>query len=224
MSDTDSFIEEVTEEVRRDQLFKMFKRYGWIAGLLIVLIVGGAAWNEYNKSRERAASQDLGDQLLAALEKNEPADRAAELATLSAETPGGNAVIEFTLAAAQAEAGDIDAAVAALNNIASNGELPEIYRQIAAFKALTLQADTLPAADLRLQFEALAQPGAPLRLLAEEQLALVAVSEGQAEAAIDRFQAILQDAEASMDLKQRAAQAIVALGGEPQPQPGNTNG
>jgi hypothetical protein len=31
MSDTDSFIDEVTEEVRRDRMFFMLKRYGWIA-------------------------------------------------------------------------------------------------------------------------------------------------------------------------------------------------
>ena len=31
MSDTDSFIDEVTEEVRRDALFAQFRRYGWHA-------------------------------------------------------------------------------------------------------------------------------------------------------------------------------------------------
>ncbi len=110
--------------------------------------------------------------------------------------------------------------MAELEEVARTGELPEIYRQIAAFKALTLQTDSLPAADRRLQFEALAQPGAPLRLLAEEQLALIDIAEGQTEAAIGRLQAILQDAETSADLQQRAAQVIVALGGEPQRLPG----
>ena len=46
MSNSDSFIDEVTEEVRKDRLFQLFRRYGWIAGVVIVLIVGGAAWNE----------------------------------------------------------------------------------------------------------------------------------------------------------------------------------
>ena len=35
MSNPDSFIEEVTEEVRRDKLFALFRKYGWIAGCLL---------------------------------------------------------------------------------------------------------------------------------------------------------------------------------------------
>ena len=36
MSDTDSFIDEVNEEVRRDRLYHLLRRYGWIAALAIV--------------------------------------------------------------------------------------------------------------------------------------------------------------------------------------------
>ena len=73
-------------------------------------------------------------------------------------------------ATALAEAGRIDDAVAKLNAVAVLGDVPQVYRQIATFKALLLQGDSLSVADRRLQFEALATPGAPLRLLAEEQL------------------------------------------------------
>ncbi len=220
MSDTDSFIDEVTEEVRRDRLFLLFKRYGWIAVLAILLIVGGAAFNEYRKSQEIAAAQALGDSILAALEQNDSTNRAKELSKITAETPGGAAVVQFLLSAAQTESDQIPAAVAGLEQVALNGELPEIYRQIASFKALTLQADTMPAADRRIGFEALAAPGAALRLLAEEQLALIDISQGNADAAIARLQAILQDAEVNRDLQQRASQVIVALGGTPQALPG----
>lgn len=216
MSDTDSFIDEVTEEVRRDRLFALFRRYGWIPMVLIVLVVGGAAWNEYRKAQERAEAEALGDALLAAMAANEPAARAAGLTAVTAATPGANAVVEFLLAGAQDEAGDTLAAVAALNNIATAGDLPEIYRQIAAFKALTLQAETMPAAERRAGFEALARPGMPLRMLAEEQLAMIDMAEGDTEAAIARYQAILQDAEVTSDLQQRATQAIVSLGGQPE--------
>ena len=78
MSETDSFIEEVSEEVRRDRLYGLIRRYGWIAVVGVVAIVGGASWNEYNKAQDRAAAQALGDGIMTALEAEDPAARAAE--------------------------------------------------------------------------------------------------------------------------------------------------
>lgn len=215
MSDVDSFIEEVTEEVRRDRMFLLLRRWGWVGVLLVVIIVGGAAFNEYRKATKAAAAEKLGDQIIAALAADDPAGRAATLAEIKAETAGGDAVVQFLLAAAQSNSDSTEKAVEGLNRIATTTELPEIYRHIATFKSLLLQSETLPAADRRQQFEALAAPGAPLRLLAEEQLALIEVEEGDVEAALIRLEGIRQDAEVTVDLQQRATQLIVALGGEP---------
>ncbi|MEX0278552.1 MAG: hypothetical protein AB3N19_13615 [Ruegeria sp.] len=217
MSDADSFIEEVTEEVRRDRMYLLLRRWGWVGVVAVVAIVGGAAFNEYRKARDASQAEALGDAILSALEQNDSAARAADLEGVAAQSPGGDAVLKMLLSASQSETGSEVAAVGSLNAIAVQGDLPEIYRHIASFKALLLQSDALPASDRRQQFEALAVPGAPLRLLAEEQLALIDMSEGDTQAAIDRLQALRQDAEASFDLQQRAAQLIVALGGEPEP-------
>ena len=73
MSETDSFIDEVTEEVRRDKLFALFRKYGWIGIALVLVIVGGAAWTEWRKLTARSAAQSFGDAIVAALggrEKN----------------------------------------------------------------------------------------------------------------------------------------------------------
>lgn len=217
MSNVDSFIDEVTEEVRRDRMYLLLRRWGWVGVLIVILIVGGAAFNEYRKARDASQAQALGDEILAALAQNESAARASGLQAVQAQSPGGDAVLNMLLSASQVEAGSEQDAVASLNAVATQGDIPEIYRAVASFKALLLQSETLPAADRRLQFEALAVPGAPLRLLAEEQLALIDVSEGNIDAALNRLQALRQDAEVGVDLQQRAAQLIVALGGEPEP-------
>ena len=58
------------------------------------------------------------------------------------------------------------------------------------------------------------RPGHPMRLLASEQLALIEIEIGNRDAALERLQAILADAEATQGLRRRASQLIVALGGE----------
>jgi len=68
MSDTNSFIDEVTEEVRRDRLFGYFRRYGWIPAVIIVALVGGTAYNEWSKAQLSQVAQARGDALLDALE------------------------------------------------------------------------------------------------------------------------------------------------------------
>ncbi|WP_227269774.1 hypothetical protein [Roseobacter weihaiensis] len=216
MSDRDSFIDEVNDEVRRDRFYFMLRRYGWIAALAVVLIVGGAAWNEFRKAQDRAQAENLGDEILAALSARDPGARFEGLDSIEAETLGAQAVVDLLVAAEAQQAGNITAAVAALDGVALNLEAPPIYRQVAAFKSLVLQGDTLDSATRRQQFEALASPGAPLSLMAQEQLALIDIEEGQTQAAIAKYQAILQDAGVSADLQQRALQVIVALGGSPE--------
>jgi hypothetical protein len=213
MSDTDSFIDEVTEEVRRDRMFLTMKRYGWIGAVVVVAIVGGAAYREYDRAQTSAAAESLGDAVIAALAENETAARAEALATISAETPGGDAILKMLQAGALANSEQADAAVTLLAEISTNADLPLVYRHIATFKALAMQHDSLSAQDRRIQYEALAQPGAPLRLLSQEQLALIDIAEGDAEAAIERLRAIIEDAEVTADLQDRARQVIVALGG-----------
>lgn len=214
MSDTDSFIDEVTEEVRRDRLFGVMRRYGWIAILAVLLLVGGTAYREYARATQSAQAQAFGDAILVALENDAAADRVAALDQIDAPTVEGAAVLDMLIAAEEALDGNGTAAATRLNATAINGELPEIYRQIASFKALTRPETSLGAEERRVAFEAMATPGAPLRLLAEEQLALLDIEAGDTDAALTRLNALLTDSEVTAGLRRRASQLIVALGGE----------
>ncbi|MFW2586704.1 tetratricopeptide repeat protein [Sagittula sp. SSi028] len=214
MSDTDSFIDEVTEEVKRDRLYAQMRKYGWIAVVAVVVLVGGTAWSEYRKAQDRAAAEALGDQVLAALSEPDSTAQAEALDAVSAETPGARALAQMLAAEALAEAGDTDAAVNRLQAIAEDDGVEGIYRQIAQYKALTLGASVLSAEDRRAGFESLSVAGQPLRLLAEEQLALIEIEAGDTDAALMRLTAIVADAEVSTGLRRRATQLIVALGGD----------
>ena len=216
MSNSDSFIDEVTEEVRRDRLFTAMRRYGWIGVVAVVAPVGGAAWREYDAAQDRARAQDFGSALSTALAAEAPAARAEAVQQVTAPDAAAAALRDLLAAAELSAAGDEAAAAALLEQTAANGDLAEIYRDIAAFKAVSGAGDALTPEDRRLRLEAMAVPGKPLRLLAEEQLALLDIEAGETEAAISRLQAIQNDAETTAGLRQRASQLIVALGGTPE--------
>lgn len=216
MANQDSFIDEVTEEVRRDRLFALMRRYGWIAVLAVLLIVGGAAWNEWRKATERAAAEALGDTLIAALETEDPQARRGALETIDA---GGNAdlsaLIGLMIAETDSATGDPAAAVADLDALASASGISPVYRDLAALKAVMIGAGTLSAEDRIARLQGLALPGAPYRLLALEQIALAEIDRGNTDAAIARLNEVVGDAVASQGLRNRASQLIVVLGGAP---------
>lgn len=213
MSDTDSFIDEVSEEVRRDRLYATFRRYGWIAVLAILLLVGGAAWNEWRKAQDRAEAQALGNAVLTALERDDRAARAEALGALDAPTPGAAAVISM-LAAGEQSALDPAAAAAGLLAVADDPATPPVYREIAALKAVSMADSGLSLEDRRARLEGMSPGGGLVRLLAQEQLALIEVETGETQAAIERLQAIRDNAETTPGLRRRATQVIVALGGD----------
>src|SRR5690606_2750038 len=99
VSQSDSFIEEVTEEVRRDRLFAAMKRYGWIAVLLVLLLVGGAGWREYSKVQQRQSAEALGDALIGALEINDIPARIEALSTIAEQDAPEASIAGFLIAA-----------------------------------------------------------------------------------------------------------------------------
>ncbi len=212
MSDTDSFINEVSEEVRKDKLYKLMRRYGWIPIALIVIVVGGASYFEWQKSKARAAAEATGDALLSALSAETPEDRAAALGDYKSDGgPDQRAVVALLRAAAEVEAGEEAKARVTLGEIAADADVPALYRDLAVLKSVMLPG---AAPDTRIeQLGPLMEPGNPYRLLAIEQRALAEIEMGETDMAIQTLQDIIADAARTEGLRRRAAQLIVALGG-----------
>lgn len=211
MSQTDSFIEEVTEEVRRDKLFATLKKWGWVAALAVIVLVGGAAFNEYRKAQNASAAQSFGDELMAGILAE---DDGSVLAQISTDGPTQAVVAANLTAAAALESGERERALRELEDAKGLIEAPAIYRDLSAFKfALALPRDT--STDERMAaFDALTAPGGPFRLLAQEQKALIMIETGNVDEAVTVLNAILQDSELTAGLQRRASELIVAVGGE----------
>lgn len=213
MSDNDSFIEEVTEEVRRDKLFALYRKYGWIAVLAVLLVVGGAAWNEWRKASEQAAAEALGDAVLTALEVPAASDRAAALEKIEASGSGAETFLALLRAATEAEAGNRDAALAQLDAIAERGDVAVPYRELAQLKAVILRGADQERGERMAMLEHLSRAGAPFRVLAMEQKALTLYEFGNNDEAIAVLRMVLEEPNATQGLLQRAQQLIVAMGG-----------
>lgn len=219
MSNTDSFIDEVTEEVKRDKLYALMRRYGWIPVLAVVGIVAGASFNEYNKSKALKAAQANGDAISAALTGGAEDAAARAQALETAEVSGEALVISEMIRAGELHAaGDAKAAIDALAPFAEDATLGAIYRDLAVLKIAMIGAKELDAETRIAQLAGIAAPGAPYRLLAEEQIATAQVELGDLEAAVGGLRAIAEDVDATESLRRRALQMIVALGADPVPQ------
>ena len=214
VSSQDSFINEVTEEVRRDRLFRLMRRYGWIAVAFVVLVVGGAAVFEWQRAQARAEAEAAGDALLNALSEDAPEARVEILAGIDGDSAGRNAIVRLLQAAAEIEAGDDERAFATLEGIAVDAEAPSVYRDLAILKSVMFSNASPEERIARL--EPLTRPGNLFRLLAIEQRALAEVELGQTETAIETLNGILADAEQTEGLRRRASWLIVALGGTPK--------
>lgn len=215
MSNPDSFINEVTEEVRRDRLFAMFRKYGWIGGLLVVAVVGGAAYTEWQKAQALARAEGFGEAMLDALDVGGAAERRAAMEAVPAD---GSQLALRALMVASDPAESRAAALAALEALIADASQPEIYRDMAQLRRVMVAGADLPLADRRAALEGISAPGRAFRVMAAEQLAYLMLEEGNTDAAIAAFGALMQDQEATQGLRARAAQMITALGGTlPEP-------
>ena len=212
MSNPESFIDEVTEEVRRDKLFGYIRRWGWIGIVAVLMLVGGAAYREYQLAAKQAESQAFGDAVLDALDQDDPAARATALAAV--EAPGQRRALLGLLQSSDPET-DKAATLAALTLVADDATLPASYRDLAVLRRVIVAGADLPAADRRALLDPIAAPGRHYRTLALEQMALLSVETGDTAAAITALEALRQDQEATPGLRRRAEQVIVALGGTP---------
>lgn len=210
MSTPDSFVDEVTDAVRRDKLYAAFRKYGWIGIVLVVGIVGGAAYSEWQKAKDTARAQGFGDAVQAALANPDPAARGAALAAIPVD--GGQTAVLALLKAADPKTDKL-ARLTALDTLAADATQPQLYRDLAVLKRVAIAGADQALADRRAALTALDVAGRPLRTLAEEQLAYLLIEEGKTPEALTALLALYQDQEAPAGMKQRAAQMITALGG-----------
>ena len=216
MSNNESFIQEVSEEVRRDRLYRILKKWGWIGIAVIVALVGGASFNEWNKDSKMNSARNLGDRVLSGVSNKDP----IELKEIETSNISQDIFIKNLLSAILLSDNKLDASKKALEEIRDLPSITKTYRELNAFKLglLLLKEDNLTSDERFGVFEEFVEPGSPFRLLAKEQQALLLIEQGKLELAIIALSEISVDSETTASLKRRVTQLRISLGGDPNDQ------
>ncbi|MBT9369560.1 tetratricopeptide repeat protein [Rhizobium sp. CSW-27] len=206
--DNDSFIREVNEELRSEQISGVWRRFRYvIIGGAALIVLGTAAYRGYEYWHTHNASI-YGDQFLAALnlaKDNKPDEALAALEKLEKEGGGAYPVLARMRAATLlAQKGDVTGAVAAFNEVARDNAVPEVMRDVARLRAAFLLIDTGTYDQISAEVEVMATPGNALRNSAREALGLAAYKAGDVAKAKQWFQEIANDATAPRNVANRA--------------------
>jgi len=173
---TDIF-HEVDDEVRRDQLKKLWDRYSIFliaAAVLIVAGIGGWRFYEYTVAKKAAVAGAAFESAVTLSEQGKHAEAETAFAKVVTEAPDGYRVLaRFRAAAETARVKPADG-VKAYDGLAADGSLGTIWQDLAALRAGLLLVDTAPLADMRRRLDPLTEPTRTFRHTARELLALSA--------------------------------------------------
>lgn len=204
----DSFIREVNEELRSDQMKSVWTRFGIvIVGVAVLIVVGTVGKVGYDYWHETSASQS-GDIFLEALNlarENKTDEALSALTGLEKDGYGAYPVLaRMRSATLLAEKGDQAGAIQAFRAIGTDAKLPQAMRDAARLRAAYLLVDTGSYEDVSAEVEVLAVPQNGLRHSAREALGLAAYKAGDFAKARDWFQLISDDTETPRNLANRA--------------------
>jgi hypothetical protein len=214
--DVSDIFQEVDEEVRREQLKKLWDRYGvYFIALAVLIVAGVAGWRGYDFWQSKKAAE-FGAQFNAAAilseqGKHDEAEKA--FARIASEGTSGYRVLARMREAAELAERDPKAAVAAYDDLAASAATGQPLQDLAALRAGMILIDSAPLTEMTRRLEPLAAAGAPFRHSARELLAFAAWKAGDTAALRKWSQLVRDDAETPASLRSRV-DVLMALAGE----------
>ena len=200
--------QEVDEEVRREQLKKLWERYGnYLVALCVLIVVGVGGWRGYEWWQAKQAAAIRRGLRAGRDALPRPASiRRPKRPSPSSPTDGtaGYRVLARLREAAELAPTDSKAAVSAYDAIAADNSAGQAIQDLAAVRAGYLLVDTAPYAELRARLEPLTAADRPFRHSAREILALSAWKSGDMAAARQWTDMIMTDPQTPSGTRSRA--------------------
>jgi hypothetical protein len=212
----ETFLREVDENLRRDQMQDFFKRYGALLIIAVILFLaasGGFIWWKQHEVKRSGAEVEK----LAAIYKDvgsgkmdQAPQQLDELAKSGSKAVRASAL--FARGALALQQNDTKLAASTYKSIADDSGLPKPYRDAALVRQTALEFDQLQPGDVIARLQPLAKPGEPWFGSAGEMTALALVKQGKRQEAGQLYAAIAKDQGVPQTIRARAIQVAGSLG------------
>jgi hypothetical protein len=205
--------DEVDEEVRREQLKKLWDKYSIfiVAGaLLIIAGVGGWRGYQYFEAKKAAEAGGAFNKAIELSDANKHIEAEAAFNELAAKAPAGYRTLARLRAAAEVAGRDPKAAAKLYDDIAADRSAGAEQQDLARIRAAGLLVDSAGYSEMLQRLESSTGPEATFRHTARELLALSAWRANDTASARKWLDLIANDGETPPSLRSRA-EALQAL-------------
>jgi hypothetical protein len=206
--------DEVDEEVRRDQLKKLWDKYSlFIIALAILVVAGVGGWRgyQYLEGKKAAEAGAAFDRAVELSDQNKHAEAEAAFADLITKAPSGYRNLARLRMAAEVAIRDQPAAAKLYDQIAADRSVGGPDQDLARIRAAQMVMDTTTYPNMVQRLEGMAtSKDSTFRHSARELLALSAWRANDATAARQWLDQIANDGETPPSLRSRA-EALQAL-------------
>jgi hypothetical protein len=205
--------DEVDEDVRRDQLKKIWDKYSIYivaVALLVIAAVGGWRGYQYLEAKKAAEAGAAFDHAVELSDQDKHAEAEAAFNSMAATAPSGYRMLARLRAAAELASHDQPAAVKLYDDISADRSIGASERELAKVRAAGLLLETAGYPAILERLEAAAAPEATFRHTARELLALSAWRANDTTAARKWLDLIANDSDTPQGMRSRA-EALQAL-------------
>ncbi len=212
----DAFLREVDEELRRDELVNVWRRYGrWIVVAVLAALAAYGGWLYWGHYQQQRAGNE-GEKLLATYDQlgaHQEAQAAPALTELGASSsPGYRAAAKFSEADVLLKKNDLKGAAAKFAEVANDASIGQPFRDLALVRQTSAEYDSLKPQVVVDRLRPLAQKGNPWFGSAGELVATAYLQMKRPDLARTLFDQMSSDDGVPESIRQRAVQMASTLG------------
>lgn len=217
----EAFIREVDEELRREQMSNIGKRYGlWIIAAVVLALVAFGGWTWW-QHRQNTLAGEQGEQLATALDDIQSGRVAQATELVGKLTTSDRDAVRATALLTQADMllskNDTKGAAAAFGKVAADETLAQPFRDMALVRQTAVEYDSLQPQQVIDRLRGLADKGSPWLGSAGEMVAVAYLRQNKLQQAGQTFALIAQTDGVPESVRARAVQMAGSLGVDAAP-------